>query len=90
MKVVRAGGHAQFGETAPVALTAKRLGFDEFNCGRGHGKHAGAGWEAWEASQHLLQVKESKIKLVDPKRFRRWCTTLRITGFVDFVHRPEF
>jgi hypothetical protein len=27
---------------------------------------------------------------VDSKRFGRWCIILRITGFLDFVHRPVF
>jgi hypothetical protein len=26
----------------------------------------------------------------ESKGFRRWCIGLRITGFIDFVHRPEF
>jgi hypothetical protein len=28
-----------------------------------------------------------KIKIVDSKRFWRWCVTLRITGFLEFAHR---
>jgi hypothetical protein len=28
--------------------------------------------------------------LVDSKGFWRWCIILRITGFLDFVHRPVF
>jgi hypothetical protein len=28
--------------------------------------------------------------LVELKEFRRWYTELRINGFVDYVHRPEF
>jgi hypothetical protein len=27
---------------------------------------------------------------LESKGLRRWCMTLRITGFLDFVHRPEF
>jgi hypothetical protein len=27
---------------------------------------------------------------VEYKGFRRWCITLRMTGFVDFVHRKKF
>jgi hypothetical protein len=26
----------------------------------------------------------------DSKGFRRWCITFRITGFLDFLHRPDF
>jgi hypothetical protein len=29
-------------------------------------------------------------KRVESEKFWRWCTTLSITGFLDFVHRPEF
>jgi hypothetical protein len=29
-------------------------------------------------------------KHVESKGFWRWCMGLRITEFIDFVHRPEF
>jgi hypothetical protein len=35
-------------------------------------------------------IARSVLRKVESGRFWRWCTTLRITGFVDFVHRPEF
>jgi hypothetical protein len=30
------------------------------------------------------------VSRIDSKRSWRWCITLRITGFLDFVHRPIF
>jgi hypothetical protein len=32
------------------------------------------------------QGPEDRSKLVDPKEFWQWCGTLRIAGFLDFVH----
>jgi hypothetical protein len=28
--------------------------------------------------------------LVEFKRFWQWCVTLRTTGIMDFIHRPDF
>jgi hypothetical protein len=30
------------------------------------------------------------LQQVESKEFWRWCKTLRIAGFLDFAHRPEF
>jgi hypothetical protein len=40
--------------------------------------------EIWE--REWLKIITCVVKF---KRFWRWCTTLRITGFADFVHHPE-
>jgi hypothetical protein len=41
-------------------------------------------------SLSILQTISTTICLTDFKRFWRWCTTPRITGFLDFVHRLVF
>jgi hypothetical protein len=33
------------------------------------------------------KIQQSRKTL---KGFKRWCITLRITGLLDFVHRPVF
>jgi hypothetical protein len=35
-------------------------------------------------------IVRDHVTIVECKAFWRWCLTLRNTGFVDFVHRPEF
>jgi hypothetical protein len=37
----------------------------------------------------LLDTKVQSRRYLDSKGIRRWCTTLRISGFLDFVHRPK-
>jgi hypothetical protein len=49
----------------------------------------------WNSSRQLLVDKRepllrNKEDEVDSKRFWRWCIILRITEFLDFVHRPVF
>jgi hypothetical protein len=36
------------------------------------------------------ETKLTKVDTIAHERLQRWSITLRITGFVDFVHRPEF
>jgi hypothetical protein len=39
----------------------------------------------------VSEIQSNKSsEFLDPERFWRWCITLRITGFSDFIHRPVF
>jgi hypothetical protein len=40
--------------------------------------------------QGLQSNSHQSSKNVDSKGFQQLCITLRITGFLDFVHRPVF
>jgi hypothetical protein len=40
--------------------------------------------------EHRTEENIETEVIVDSKGFWRWCITLGITGFLDFVHRPVF
>jgi hypothetical protein len=49
----------------------------------------------YEDKRHVLNIMHINtlkpyFKEVESKGFWRWYKTVRITGLLDFVHRPEF
>jgi hypothetical protein len=42
----------------------------------------------YEATRHNI-LQDSNLH-EDSKGFWHWCTALRVTGFTDFAHHPEF
>jgi hypothetical protein len=46
-----------------------------------------------ETSEHRVVIRSSEMSvkptLVESKGFWRWCISLRVIGFLDFVHHPE-
>jgi hypothetical protein len=47
-------------------------------------------WQRWTSRANWFRSKCFHTHFVESKGFWRWCMAQSITGFLDFVQRPEF